>query len=105
MNKAIITGLSIVTLAAAMLPIAASAGEIQDRINAEQGRINVAVSNREIGPREAGHLQGVLNGIRARRDRDLAIHGGRLTGFDVQSLNAQEDNLSAQINFAVRFHR
>jgi len=104
MNKAIITGLSIVTLAAAMLPIAASAGEVSNRINDEQARINAAVGNRQIGPRAAGHLQGVLNGIRAQRDRDIAMHG-RLTRFDVQSLNAREDNLSSQINFDIRFHR
>jgi len=104
MNKAIITGLSIVTLAAAMLPIAASAGEVSNRINDEQARINAAVGNRQIGPRAAGHLQGVLNGIRAQRDRDIAMHG-RLTGFDVQRLNAREDNLSSQISFDVRFHR
>ncbi len=104
MKKTIITGLSIVTLAAAMLPIAASAGEVSNRINDEQARINAAVNNRQIGPRTAGHLEGVLNGIRAQRDRDIAMHG-RLTGFDVQNLNAREDNLSSQISFAVRFHR
>lgn len=104
MKKTIITGLSIVTLAAAMLPIAASAGEVSNRINDEQARINAAVNNRQIGPRTAGHLEGVLNGIRAQRDRDIAKHG-RLTGFDVQNLNAREDSLSSQISFAVRFHR
>jgi len=105
MNKAIITGLSIVTLAAAMLPIAASAGEVSNRINDEQARINAAVNNRQIGPRTAGHLQDVLNGIRAQRDRDMARHGGRLTRFDVQNLNAREANLSSQISFDLRFHR
>jgi hypothetical protein len=105
MNKAIITGLSVITLAAAMLPIAASAGEVSNRINDEQARINAAVNNHQIGPRTAGHLEGILNGIRAQRDRDMARHGGRLTGFDVQNLNAREDNLSAQISADLRFRR
>jgi hypothetical protein len=105
MKKAIITGLSVVTLAAAMLPIAASAGEVSNRINDEQARINAAVGNRQIGPRTARHLEGILDGIRAQRDRDMARHGGRLTGFEVQSLNARENNLSAQISADLRFRR
>ena len=46
-----------------------------------------------------------LQDIRAQRDRDMARHGGRLTGFEVQSLNAREDNLSAQISADLRFRR
>jgi len=105
MRKALLAGLASLILAAGTLPLAASAGEISNRLGDEQARINAGVQNGQLGPRAAARLQGRLNAIKAERDRNLSRHGGRLTSNDVQRLNAQENELSSQIDTSRHYRR
>jgi hypothetical protein len=105
MRKVFLAGVAAVTLAAGMLPLAASAGEVYNRISDEQARINAGVRDGQLGPRAAFHLQNQLNAINAERERDLARDGGHLNRWQYDRLNAQENQLSHQIYVDRRFDR
>jgi hypothetical protein len=85
--------------ALALLPIAASAGEVQDRINAEHARLNAGVAEHRLSYGEYRRLDNGLDAIEAQRDRDLRANGGRLTFGEDRQLNREENNLSARINW------
>jgi hypothetical protein len=83
--------------ALALLPIAASAGEVQHRINDEHARIDQGVASRSLSYGEYRRLDNGLDAIEAQRDRDLRANGGRLTSGEDRQLNREENNLSDRI--------
>lgn len=84
---------------AALIPVAANAGEVQNRINDQQARINAGVRNGSLTYGEYHGLDSSLDGIAAQRDRDLRANGGRLTSGEYAQLNREENNLSDRIWF------
>jgi hypothetical protein len=87
-------------LAAALIaPLAASAGEVANRIASEQGRIDAGVRNGSLTYGEYSHVESHLDAISAQRRADLARNGGRLTPGDYRRLNREENHLSDRIWF------
>jgi hypothetical protein len=86
-------------LAALVAPLAANAGEVQNRVYNEQHRINQGVRNGALTHREYNHVQNRLSTIEAQRNRDLRRNDGRLTYAEKRNLNRKENNLSRQIYF------
>jgi hypothetical protein len=84
-------------LAALVAPLAASAGEVQNRIDYQQHRINQGVRNGTLSYGEANRLDRAENRIQIQRNRDLRRNDGHLTGAEYRSLNRQENRLSAHI--------
>lgn len=91
--------ISTALLAALVAPLAASAGEVQNRINDQQGRINQGVRNGSLTYGEYHRLDNGLDRIQAQRNRDLARNDGRLTPGEYRSLNRQENRLSDRIYY------
>ena len=88
----------IATVAAlALLPIAASAGEVQNRINDEHARINGGVASGQLSYWQARRLDDSLASIQAQRNRDLWANGGRLSYGEDRQLNREENDLSNRI--------
>jgi hypothetical protein len=83
--------------ALALLPVAASAGEVQNRINDEHARIDQGVANHSLSYGQFRRLDNRLDHIEAQRDRDLRANGGRLTSGEDRQLNREENNLSDRI--------
>jgi hypothetical protein len=94
-HKAIIAATALV----ALVPLAASAGEVENRVHDQQARINQGVRNGSLTYGEDRRLQGSENHIQAERNRDLARNDGHLTGREAASLNRQENRLSNRIYF------
>jgi hypothetical protein len=84
---------------AAFIPVAASAGEVQNRINNENARINQGVRNGSLTAGEYHRLDRSADRIQFERNRDLRAHGGHLTPAEYRNLNRQENNLSDRIYF------
>ena len=61
------------------LPLAANAGEVNNRIHNEQARINQGVSSGQLTRGEYMNVETRLQRINANRRRDLRANGGRLT--------------------------
>jgi hypothetical protein len=93
MNK---TAIAIIA-ALAVVPVAANAGEVQNRINHEQARINQGVTGHDLTYGQYHRLDNSLDRIQAERNRDLRRDGGHLTAGQYRSLNGQENNLSDRI--------
>lgn len=93
--KALIAATALV----ALIPLAASAGPIENRINDEQGRIDQGVRNGSITYGEYHRTEDRLASIQAQRNRDLRAHDGRLTGREDVHLNHEENDLSQRIYF------
>ena len=91
--------LSTALLAAFVAPLAANAGEVQNRINNQNGRINQGVHNGSLTYGEYHRLDRSEDRIQAERNRDLRRDGGHLTAGQYHSLNHQENNLSDRIYF------
>ena len=85
--------------AIAALPLAANAGEVQNRLNHEQARINQGVQNGSLTYGEYNRLDRGEDRIQAERNRDLRKDDGHLTAAQYRSLNRQENNLSDRIYF------
>ena len=85
--------------AIAALPLAANAGEVQNRLNHEQARINQGVQNGSLTYGEYSRLDRSEDRIQAERNRDLRKDDGHLTAAQYRSLNRQENNLSDRIYF------
>lgn len=95
-NKILVTaGL----LAALVAPLAANAGEVQNRIDNQQHRVNQGVRNGSLTRREYDHVQNRLATIQAQRNRDLRHNDGRLTPAEKRNLNRKENQLSRKIYF------
>jgi hypothetical protein len=84
---------------AALIPVAASAGEVQNRLNNETARIDQGVHNGSLTGGEYGRLDARQDRIQAQRNRDLRANDGRLTGSEYRHLNREENRLSDRIYF------
>lgn len=86
-------------LATIIAPLAASAGEVEQRIDNQQHRINQGVKNGSLTNGEYRRLDNREDHIQAERNRDLRRNGGHLTPAEYKRLNRQESRLSDQIYF------
>ena len=86
-------------LASIVAPLAASAGEVEQRIDNQQHRINQGVRNGSLTAREYRRLDNRADRIQAERNRDLRRNDGHLTPAEYRHLNRQENRLSDQIYF------
>ncbi len=86
-------------LASLIAPLAASAGEVQNRINHENSRINQGVRSGSLTRGEYQRLDNGADRMQAERNRDLRSNNGRLTSSEHRSLNRQENRLSDRIYF------
>jgi hypothetical protein len=93
--KALIAATALV----ALIPLAASAGPIENRVHDQQGRIDQGVHNGSLTYGEYHRTEGRLDQIQAQRNRDLRANGGHLTGREDAHLNHEENNLSGRIYF------
>jgi hypothetical protein len=82
-------------LAALVAPLAASAGEVQNRIDAQRQRIDQGVRDGSLTYGEARRLNRAEN--RIQMERDHALRDGRLTAGERMRLNRQENRLSGRI--------
>jgi septal ring factor EnvC (AmiA/AmiB activator) len=85
-------------LASLVAPLAASAdGEVEQRIDNQQHRINQGVRNGSLTQREYRRLDNGLDRIEAQRRRDL--RDGKLSPAEYRQLNREENRLSDNIYF------
>ena len=92
MHRIIAAALALTTIASATY-----AGEVYNRLQNQQARIQQGIRNGQLTQGEAMHLERREATINARRNADLAAHGGHLTQGDYRRLNAREDSVSGQI--------
>jgi hypothetical protein len=83
----------------ALVPLAASAGEVENRIHDQQARINQGVRDGSLTAGEYRRVDGSLDRIQAQRNRDLRANGGHLTPGEYAHLNREENRLSDRIAF------
>ena len=83
----------------AFIPLVASAGEVENRVHNEQGRINQGVRNGSMTYAEYHDTESRLDHIQAQRNRDLRADDGHLTAGQHAQLNREENNLSSHIYF------
>ena len=86
-------------LASCIAPLAASAGEVENRIHHENTRINQGVRNGSLTSGEYRRLDNGADRLQAERNRDLRRNDGHLTAAEDRRLNRQENNLSDRIYF------
>ena len=84
-KQALIVGLAV----AALIPVAASAGEVQNRLNRENGRINAGVHDGGLTFGEYRQLDRESDRIQAQRNRDLRKNDGHLTPAEYRQLNRE----------------
>ena len=94
-KKALIISLAV----ASFVPVAASAGEVQNRLNNETARVDQGVHDGSLTYGEYHRLDNSQDRIQAERNRDLRANGGRLTAGEYRQLNREENNLSDRIAF------
>jgi hypothetical protein len=105
--KAILAASAVAAIGIAMVPAAASADELSNRIQNEQVRINQGLRSGQLTFAEFRATEGRLAEIAAQRRLDLCRHDGRLTFYDARQLNAELNGDSFRIfvdkhNAAVR---
>jgi hypothetical protein len=88
-----------VSLGLALAPLAASAGEVGNRIHNENARIDQGVRDGQLTQGEYDRTENGLDRIEAQRRRDLRAHDGNLTASERARLNREENNLSDHIYF------
>jgi hypothetical protein len=88
---------AIVALVSATFPSTAQAGEVQNRLNHQQARINQGVRSGQLTQHEANRDQRHLNHIEANRNADLARNGGHLTAAEQHRLNGRLNNNSGRV--------
>lgn len=93
------TLLATALFASFVAPLAASAGEVENRVHHENARIDQGVRNGSLTYGEYHRLDNGLDRIQAERNRDLRRDDGRLTAAQHRTLNRQENNLSSRIYF------
>jgi hypothetical protein len=86
-------------LASCIAPLAASAGEVENRIHREDARINQGVRNGSLTSGEYRRLDNGADRLQAERNRDLRRNDGHLTAAEDRRLNRQENRLSDRIYF------
>lgn len=94
-KQALVIGTALV----ALVPVAANAGEVQNRINNQNARINQGVHSGSLTSGEYHRLDTSEDRIQAQRNRDLRANGGRLTAAEYHQLNREENGLSDRIYF------
>lgn len=80
----------------ALIVPAAHAGEVHSRLQNQQSRISQGMRSGQLTPGETIHLERREATINARRNADLAAHGGHLTPGDYRRLNARGDSVSGR---------
>jgi hypothetical protein len=93
-NKLI--GTVILATAVVFTPLAAQAGQIQNRINRQEMRIYQGVKNGSISPQEYKRLERREDRIEAARLRAIRS-GGKLTKAEKYRLNQRLNNASRRI--------
>lgn len=88
----------------ALIPLAASAGEVENRIHNQNARIDQGARSGSLTYREDRGVDHRLNDIQAQRNRDLHRNGGHLTPGQYARLNHKENNLSNRIYFDKHDH-
>jgi hypothetical protein len=91
------TIVSAALLASLIAPLAANAGEVENRIDRQQARINQGWRNGSLTRAEYRGLDRSLDRIQAQRARDLRRNDGHLTPAQYAQLNREENRLSARI--------
>ncbi len=86
-------------LASLIAPLAASAGEVENRIHHENARIDQGVRNGSLTYGEYRRLDNSADHLQAERNRDLRRDDGHLTTAQHRQLNRQENRLSDRIYF------
>jgi hypothetical protein len=94
-TKALIAATALI----AFIPLAASAGEVENRIHNENARIAQGVHSGSLTYGEYRGVDGRLDRIQAQRNRDLRANGGHLTHNEYARLNREENTLSSRIDF------
>lgn len=89
--------LLIATALVALMPLAANAGEVENRIHNQDARINQGIHNGSLTYGEDRRVDRRENEIQAERNRDLRRNGGHLTPAEYARLNRQENRLSDRI--------
>jgi len=98
-HKSILTAGVAAVIASATLPGIAQAGEVQNRINRQQARINQGVRSGQLTQKEYNRDERHLNAIRAKRNADLAKNGGHLTAAEQRRLNGRLNTSSHRVYF------
>lgn len=93
------TLLATALFASFIAPLAASAGEVENRIHNQNARIDQGVRNGSLTYGEYHRVDSRLDHIQAERNRDLRRDDGHLTRAQDRTLNRQENNLSGHIYF------
>jgi hypothetical protein len=87
-------------LASLVAPLAASAdGEVEQRIDNQQHRINQGVRNGSLTYGEYHRLDNGLDRVSAQRARDLRRNDGHLTSAEYRQLNREQNRLSDGIYY------
>ncbi len=96
-TKALVATALLVSLVA---PLAASAdGEVEQRVDNQQQRINQGVHNGSLTSGEYHRLDNGLDRINAQRNRDLRRNDGHLTPAQYRQINREQNRLSDRIYF------
>jgi len=98
-GKFMLTAGAVAAFAAVSVPSAAQAGEVHNRVQNQQARINQGVRNGSLTYREYSHDESRLDRINAQRRFDLRQNGGRLTPGERARLNGELNNSSRHIYF------
>jgi hypothetical protein len=98
-SKAILAAGAVAVFAIATLPVAASAGEVHNRVDRQQARINQGVRSGQLTQREYVSDENHLDRINAQRNRDLRNDGGHLTAAQHNQLNRELNRNSERIYF------
>jgi hypothetical protein len=93
MNKLVSAMLSVAVVFA---PLSVRAGEIQNRLHRQEGRIHQGIRNGSISPKEAINLKRQQASIRAERARDVRS-GGKFTQAEKRHINHRLDRASRNI--------
>ena len=84
---------------ATALPLTANAGEVQNRFNDQQHRINAGVADGQLTRGEYGRDESRLRNDERERNADLSRNGGHLTAGERTRLNRQLNRNSNGIYF------
>jgi hypothetical protein len=96
-SKAVLGAAAVLALASSAMP--ASAGEVDNRVNRQQARINQGVKSGQLTQHEYNRDESRLDRINAARNRDLAKNDGHLTAGEKARLNGRLNGDSKQIYF------
>jgi hypothetical protein len=98
-SKSILGICTAALIGATMLPLAASAGEVNNRIDRQQARIDRGVADGQMTRGEFDRTESRLARIDAQRERDLRANDGHLTPGERARLNRELNRNSRAIFF------